>query len=473
MDSHRVAIERELARLMSRIWAAERSLDDMYRQASEYQDILRASSTSPIARLPVEVLNLIFKEAAASPLGADAAQPKDDDVPQWSSPRPELLLSHVSRHWRAVALSTPALWTTIRLYVNQSIDLLDLYFARACGLPLDIGFRQSFMCGVYPQVAYAAEYTRISRSILTHISVCRRLEIRTNIPIPDLLESLGRMQAPLLQEIDLHHPRNNEFELTFPSSSFPKLKHLEIGEMLHLSPRMYNNAVTSLILSGMPGFALPPQAFCDMLCGLPSLSHLACLDEAVDFSRLHPTKAINVPSLRSMLLKPGPDVSRFYLISLLEMLVTPQLNILTLDFSKVTSSREIQLLLRHLKRGAPHFLSVRHMILNSPFDAFDIASALVHAAPHIESLTLSRYSANSILTFLTHDTRRDAFPKLQELSLDDPHFDWDVLLAFLRNRRNFGVPLHWLGCGGFRSRNETTLNGPFRKLLDACLDHDV
>jgi hypothetical protein len=154
---------------------------------------------------------------------------------------------------------------------------------------------------------------------------------------------------------------------------------------------------------------------------------------------------------------------------LMETLVTPALQELTLDFTSVSSPREIQLFLRHLKREAPRFLSLRQIAIDSPFEGFDIASALVHAAPHIESLSLSRYSVDSILMYLTHDTRREAFPKLRKLCFGSPQLDLDILVSFVQRRKDLGRPLRRLEVTGFRGSKDAALSQPFKQLLDACL----
>jgi hypothetical protein len=469
MIQHRSTVEKEFAQLMSRIWAAECSLDIMRRKASELEVLLRNSETLGISVLPAEILGLVFKEVINS---SDSSIEQRFasyglEMQEWTFTRPELLLSHVSRFWRAVAVGTPSLWTNIRLYVGQSIELVQLYFARARGLPLEIAFRQHSLCAI--NLRYASEYPRIINTILDHMDICRRLEIRTNVFVPELLEGLGRTPAPLLQEIILHHPRSNVWEPAFCSSSFPRLAHLDLGELISISTAISTKTLTSLTLSGVPASGLPVETFRDLLSGLRSLSHLALLDEAVDFDRSHATDVVEMFSLRSLFLKPGPDISRLYLTGLMETLATPALKELSLDFTNLSSPREIQLFLRHLKREAPRFPSLGHITIDSPFEGFDIASALVHAAPNVESLSLSRYSVDSILMFLTHDARRDAFPKLREICFGDPHFDWDILLSFVQKRRNLGRPLRRLEFIPFPGSKGAALSEHFKKLLDACL----
>lgn len=467
-------MEKEFSQLMSKIRESERALDAMYCKAAGLEKLLQSSEGNHpgISVLPVEVLGMIFKEV----IGRSAAcmeyhsAPFELDKPDWPVIRPELLISHVSKYWRAVAIGTPSFWTHIRLYIKQSVDLVDLYLTRSRELlPLVIAFRQHFVCGIHPRHAYAADYSRITTTILNHMHICRRLEIRTNVALPELLDGLGRSRAPLLEEIILHHPRGGMWEPTFSSSSFPKLTHLELGELISISTTMPIKAITSLTLSGLPAFGLPAATFLSLLSGLRCLSHLALLDEVVDFDRSHMMEVVEMPSLRSLLLRPGPDISRIYLTGLMGTVITPVLEELVLDFTEVSSPREIQLLLRHLKREAPRFLSLRHATINSPFEGFDIANALVHTAPNIEGLSVSRYSVDSVLTYLTHDARREAFPKLHTLHFDSPYFDWDVVLSFLQKRKMLGRPLRCLKFKGFGGSKGEILDELFRNLLEACL----
>ncbi|KAJ7601851.1 hypothetical protein DFH06DRAFT_1399910 [Mycena polygramma] len=76
---------------------------------------------APVERPPDEVLALIFKMAA--------------DRPLWrgESPLP-LTISRVSERWRAVALSSPEIWTTIRISSRRPIDEANLFLERSSPL---------------------------------------------------------------------------------------------------------------------------------------------------------------------------------------------------------------------------------------------------------------------------------------------------------------------------------------------------
>ncbi|KAF8191003.1 hypothetical protein K438DRAFT_1591745, partial [Mycena galopus ATCC 62051] len=72
----------------------------------------------PVERPPNEVLALIFKEAAESPLAL-----RKIPVP--------LTVSRVCQRWRAVALSSAELWTTIRISERHRLNAATLFLERS------------------------------------------------------------------------------------------------------------------------------------------------------------------------------------------------------------------------------------------------------------------------------------------------------------------------------------------------------
>ncbi|KAJ7143002.1 hypothetical protein C8R44DRAFT_726289 [Mycena epipterygia] len=75
----------------------------------------------PIERPPDEILALVFKEAADLPLGR-----RESLVP--------LAISGVSKRWRAVALCSPEIWTTIRVSRRRSLTHAALFLQRSTSL---------------------------------------------------------------------------------------------------------------------------------------------------------------------------------------------------------------------------------------------------------------------------------------------------------------------------------------------------
>ncbi|KAJ7677098.1 hypothetical protein DFH06DRAFT_1122361 [Mycena polygramma] len=77
-----------------------------------------AKACVAIERPPDEVLALIFKAAADLPLLHNESPPP-------------LAISRVSQRWRAVSLSSPQMWTTIRISARQSLLDANLFLERS------------------------------------------------------------------------------------------------------------------------------------------------------------------------------------------------------------------------------------------------------------------------------------------------------------------------------------------------------
>ncbi|KAJ3514749.1 hypothetical protein NLJ89_g2196 [Agrocybe chaxingu] len=81
---------------------------------------------SPISTLPPELLSSIFI----------LARPQSRFPPVLPF---EVVISHVSRYWREVALSTPQLWSKIYIYSSASTKWIRPYLRRSgCYIPLDV-----------------------------------------------------------------------------------------------------------------------------------------------------------------------------------------------------------------------------------------------------------------------------------------------------------------------------------------------
>ncbi|KAJ7311686.1 hypothetical protein DFH08DRAFT_943728 [Mycena albidolilacea] len=113
---------------------------------------------SPAERPPDEVLALIFRLAAETPLA-----PGEDEA-SW-------VISSVNQRWRAIALSGPELWTTVRISRRHSLGGTQLFLARSTPLP----FRLSINTEVTgPRPLDAA---RILEMLLPHIRRCSALAL--------------------------------------------------------------------------------------------------------------------------------------------------------------------------------------------------------------------------------------------------------------------------------------------------------
>lgn len=84
---------------------------------------LESTPASPIARLPVETLQHIFVHSILSmpQLGFQGVDHSDMPVLPFSEPnlaQPPLLLTRVCTSWRAISISTPELWSSVRVSIR-------------------------------------------------------------------------------------------------------------------------------------------------------------------------------------------------------------------------------------------------------------------------------------------------------------------------------------------------------------------
>lgn len=141
--------EMEVTRLQSQILF----IRGQQKRLKEHRQTLQ-SLCSPIRKLPNEILGSIFEAQSSQPnLLQEHPWCLQSQQPQTtvSSPisfLPALSASAVCTRWREAALSTPSLWSRLKLEItscakspkqsNAFTDLLDLYLQRSKSCPLDI-----------------------------------------------------------------------------------------------------------------------------------------------------------------------------------------------------------------------------------------------------------------------------------------------------------------------------------------------
>ncbi|KAK7055100.1 hypothetical protein R3P38DRAFT_1344385 [Favolaschia claudopus] len=133
LESHLASVQEAIQTLLARSEGLRRTLE-CYK-----------ATLSPVRRLPPEILGLIFSKAVrASVLNTYAfgnVPPSEPVVP--ITQHAPWLLTHVCRHWAAVALATPTLWSMLRLdldFIGDDkpgvVPLVDLHLQRARNVPL-------------------------------------------------------------------------------------------------------------------------------------------------------------------------------------------------------------------------------------------------------------------------------------------------------------------------------------------------
>ncbi|KAK7058485.1 hypothetical protein VNI00_002119 [Paramarasmius palmivorus] len=142
-------------------------VQDTLRELQNRKDTLRQeiqrreSFFAPIRRLPVEVLQTVFKNVSLGngrdrfSLDVSKEIESEDDCESCGTPHCEVQnprkitiatpfsVSQVCSHWRSVAVGTPSLWASLSLDVMGNIDeghadLVDLYLQRSAQYPLKV-----------------------------------------------------------------------------------------------------------------------------------------------------------------------------------------------------------------------------------------------------------------------------------------------------------------------------------------------
>ncbi|KAJ7126193.1 hypothetical protein C8R44DRAFT_781308 [Mycena epipterygia] len=146
---------------------------------------------NPFLTLPPEIVAEIFVKFI----------PSYPDRPPLFGVLSPLLLCEISRQWRQIALSTPTLWRSIRIDINEpggqgkverKLDVLATWLSRSGRCPLSICLRY------YPEHECAPpSLSKLVEAIMIH---CERWEhIELDIPFRDLHLLQGNM--PLLRDL--------------------------------------------------------------------------------------------------------------------------------------------------------------------------------------------------------------------------------------------------------------------------------
>ncbi|KAJ3747454.1 hypothetical protein DFH05DRAFT_1479941 [Lentinula detonsa] len=270
--------------------------------------------SSPFDFFPSEVVAMIFELGTFSELGRLQHSPGETPFVFEScsksnnysySPRFPVLVSHVSRKWRSIALNTPALWSTL-FFDNASHLERGRAFLERCS-PRGSG-SQEFCSGYLLDIVIATvPFTRkasqsddsISKeelekifNLLTPVTVRWRslfLRVRDNTCKKVARDALGHTcgRAPNLEALQLYHfeDYNNVDELIEATirdpvicfaNDVPKLRHLSlIGVNLPWAQTPYLEGLDTLELALHPDKIRPPYEYWDrMLRRSPDLRKL-------------------------------------------------------------------------------------------------------------------------------------------------------------------------------------------------------
>ncbi|KAK6983985.1 hypothetical protein R3P38DRAFT_3232793 [Favolaschia claudopus] len=238
------------------------ALADVKSQISRYKDLLAALEEDeenletrlsdvvyPVSKLPFEVTSSIFIECL----------PDDEHVTPTASTAP-LLLTHVCRQWRDIALSTGALWCSLRIDPNTvTPNLLETWFSRAKERPLSLTLNGAYW------------------SELDYVSANRARFKCLNLQLAHTFGGLHYSENDTLSMVrHLASYRANEDEIWECLENGPPLREFRLlsEDFVYVSLDYHSakSTLTHLEISARISVAM----FFNILRGFPALSHIQC-----------------------------------------------------------------------------------------------------------------------------------------------------------------------------------------------------
>ncbi|KAF9005966.1 hypothetical protein BDQ17DRAFT_320970 [Cyathus striatus] len=248
--------------------------------------VARPLTTSPILTLPVEITVEIFQ------LYCEAYR----TFPGHPT-HPEIILTHVCRHWHEISTSLPALWRHLVLSPQSSPNIVALYLQRSEGLPLDLNCNLRYHLHDVKSRARALQlWELVAASSSRWQRLITHFEQRD---ISTIMAQLGPLAGPILEDLQLIS--SNQYKLSdglIFQGGLPLLKELHLtGVLLHQLPSVMPG-ITRLVLNTMTPMSF--SAFRDIIHGMPNLEQLDIEGCVVDewFASNDPNSAIAIPSLR-------------------------------------------------------------------------------------------------------------------------------------------------------------------------------
>jgi len=281
--------------------------------ADQRQLAILHNATAPVARLPHDLLALVFNLVCASNPSAIHKQP-------------EVLLSHACAAWRHAALSTPSLWTTIRFPVTiRRRDALQAYLDRANGALLHLHL------GPYPHEPTLRTFYQITRDmVMPHLTHTRSLVLSgLNVDhLASLLLIANNFDMPLLTCLSLSasSPATNHVN---PIPVLPRGAPHLVDIRADTIPLAFPNPPPALrTLQLRANSSLRPVSLSNFHATLGacanSLTTLIVAGTVVPTSAALPDSAVNLPSLTKL------EVHAPAALSVLRFLRTPALETLVL-----------------------------------------------------------------------------------------------------------------------------------------------
>ncbi|KAJ6588352.1 hypothetical protein B0H19DRAFT_1248025 [Mycena capillaripes] len=340
--------------------------------------------------------------------------------------RTEWTLSHLSRRFRNVIVSAPALWTFIEvnLCAEGSVEISKLYLERSQTCHISATLK-------YPDFDLVAEgFLRI----LSHIDRVWRLNMQLRMEPGKLLDSLCRgLAAPNLQHLEITNDtaRASMFSLEAPKLTFVKI----VGFNALLVPA-WTTSLTHLELWSVE--EKDDSFFVAIAEQCPSLVHLR-----IDMTESYPRSRFHIPSLKYLHISIIGDPDS--LCDIAELLDTP----LLVEF--IINDAHGDWIFALFNSTSVHssfpaltslcFIRSHACVFADEDGSFTIPFPPLDRFPALESLTL----INMCFTHnLVHEILRHPWPLLKTVTIrpnwDEPEVSFAIREA-ARSERQRGLPL--------------------------------
>lgn len=292
-----------------------------------------------------------FATESDSSVGSRGDEPESAELPF------QVLVSHVCKHWREVAIDSPELWNFITFSEGPPFSRSKIWIERSKGQTLNIdidctrpkdGNPDSDMIEDQEPEPFFSEsdFSTILDVIIPHVDRWRSLEVMVNL-YPYIHTLLGRLaeceSAPFLELLQLYHYEDgddfDEFQpphlaqgLVLFHNNAPKLEHVALwGVHLAWSETSILSGLRELELAYQPKNVRPSWAdFARILEQSPDINTLTlCLSGPAGLPTEWPTDIIELPSLKNLVLAyHEPE----YICALLQLISVPNVTSLALDF---------------------------------------------------------------------------------------------------------------------------------------------
>ncbi|KAF7966746.1 hypothetical protein HWV62_37225 [Athelia sp. TMB] len=367
---------------------------------NEYNGIVNC--TSAIARIPNEILAIIFQEARS----------REDSL--------KFQASQVTRRWRDVAISIPRLWSRIHLTVDklEKIQLFSLYLSRSKTVPVDLK--------VIERLDDEGHLPILGKLLADHIARCRQLtlDFASTGSAGIIHYCIVQAPAPLLESFDAAYLWEKGFHppATVLRGGTPMLATIHLRAVPHYLPPL--SSVTTLNVHAIGSLErISLETWRGIFRSLTQLLSLVIEGSAAPHGR-------NWVHARTLLY---------------EAVEAPLLQSLTLqDFI----DRDVDLLAGRWPLGAARFPALRTLILTGS-NMHAQLDLLMSSFRHVQKVTVIGQNGEVVRGLLRALQDPMNWPALQTLSLPDiglldEHSMHQLLSYCITRRIEHGRPLETL-----------------------------